>query len=150
MIDNLPKDLQDTYDKCERNLGQVAFCGWELKQLIERIAELDKETACPCCKKGINIEGEPCQECHGSGKMCVAYETARVHEKLTDEKNTDLQTEVGQLKIALDTVRVGIANNRDSREEILSIAESALDVAKHLEEKFEARDWATFHLGEDI
>ncbi len=54
-------------------------------ELADQLAVLKREAACPCCKDGVSITGEPCQECHGKALASVAYETCRVHFKLLEE-----------------------------------------------------------------
>lgn len=49
----------------------------QLREALMRIATLEREAACPCCKKGIDRDGEPCRECKASGYVIVAYECQR-------------------------------------------------------------------------
>jgi len=53
-----------------------------------------REAACPCCKEGINLAGEPCQECHGKGLAIIAYETARIYLKLKTAEHESLKEAV--------------------------------------------------------
>lgn len=53
--------------------------------VLEEFRRLAREAACPCCKNGVNLEGETCQECHGKALAIVAYETVRVKNKLAGE-----------------------------------------------------------------
>lgn len=50
----------------------------ELAAKEEEIERLERESRCPCCKDGVNMEGEPCQECHGKGIVSLAYDTCRI------------------------------------------------------------------------
>jgi hypothetical protein len=67
---------------------------WQKLALAERdkkIAELERELACPCCTKGHSLaENAPCQECHGTGMVNIAYETCRMHYKLLEQENAKL------------------------------------------------------------
>ena len=56
------------------------------KALEAELSEAKRELACPCCKEGISITGQICQECHGKGLVSIAYESCRIHYKLLKEK----------------------------------------------------------------
>ena len=70
-----------------------------LDELDECLARVKRESACPCCKNGVNLLGEPCQECHGKGLAIVAYESLRVHYKLVSEQLHDLREAVSPHRI---------------------------------------------------
>lgn len=57
------------------------------RPVTNAIADLVKQTQCPCCKDGISITGEPCQECHGTANIGVAYESLRFHYKKLTRKD---------------------------------------------------------------
>jgi hypothetical protein len=61
-------------------------CCHTLSLIADERDRLKREAACPCCKNGVNIEGDPCQECKGSGYAIVAYETLRIHWKRLTEQ----------------------------------------------------------------
>ena len=83
---------------CLRNISDhpldckcPAWCKEYAEKLQSRIAELERELACPCCTKGVNMFGEICQECHGTAAVNIAYETVRTHYKLQSEKIAELE-----------------------------------------------------------
>ena len=71
----------------------------EIIHLREQIHDLSRESACPCCKNGVNLDSEPCQECHGKGLAIVAYESLRVHYKLVSEQLHNLREAVSPHRI---------------------------------------------------
>lgn len=69
----------------------------EVTRLTAENAELQRNAACPCCKKGVNFAGEPCQECKGSGWVAVAYDVSRMRYKRLDEENAELRQDPARL-----------------------------------------------------
>ena len=57
----------------------------DIRAVYHRLLDLFREAACPCCHAGTNITLEPCQECHGTGLVSVAYDSLRIHCKLLSE-----------------------------------------------------------------
>lgn len=64
------------------------------------IAKLVKESECPVCR-GASIL-QPCQECHGSKLISVAYDTLRIHYKRSEEVNNALLEAVKDALAFLD------------------------------------------------
>lgn len=56
-----------------------------IARLLDEVRRLKRENACPCCKNGVNLAGEVCDECKGKGLAIIAYEVLRVHYKLLRE-----------------------------------------------------------------
>jgi DNA repair exonuclease SbcCD ATPase subunit len=73
-----------------------------LEAAQNRIEELKRETACPCCTNGITIEGEPCEECRGKGSVSIAYENCRVQYKLLQRENSDLRERLQTIQSCAD------------------------------------------------
>jgi hypothetical protein len=65
-----------------KSKSELAYLVLEYCDLLEKST---REAACPCCDNGISLTG-PCQECHGKGLVCVAYDSLRIHQKLQREK----------------------------------------------------------------
>lgn len=82
----------------EMSLEQLMGQQSEIEKLQSRIAELERELACPCCTKGVNMFGEICQECHGTAAVNIAYEIVRTHYKLQSEKIAELERDLDKWK----------------------------------------------------
>jgi hypothetical protein len=51
----------------------------------ERLAELKRNSACPCCTAGMAPTGKPCAECVGTGLVALAYDLCRTRLKVAQE-----------------------------------------------------------------
>jgi RecJ-like exonuclease len=70
--------------KVALEVSEANLKGWHeaTNALLEEREKLAKESYCPCCMgSGGPKSGTPCQECKGSGKIAVAYNTVRIHIK---------------------------------------------------------------------
>ena len=73
----------------------------EIERLESERDALQKESACPVCRGGKNLEGEDvCSECKGTGLASVAYDVCRTHWKLMREERDALK-----LQLQLDSDR---------------------------------------------
>ena len=80
---------------------QFVSFGDLIKRLESERDALQKESACPVCRGGKNLEGEDvCSECKGTGLASVAYDVCRTHWKLMREERDALK-----LQLQLDSDR---------------------------------------------
>jgi hypothetical protein len=65
--------------------------------LEAEVAGLKRESACPCCTDVV-IDGQPCTECRGTGKLAVAYDVVRIALKRERDERDEARAEVARLR----------------------------------------------------
>jgi hypothetical protein len=71
-----------------------------IAHLEAELARVAIEARCPCCRAGVSITGEICQECHGNALVGIAYETTRFQYKQLQERERKLREACGRVILA--------------------------------------------------